>query len=129
MNRRPPRSTRTDTLFPYTTLVRSIPGRDAVAPQLVEHRAVAFRDKRSGNTGEQLVALGRELRHRRAACRQAVVGRGEEPEGTVRILVELGVHRDMMFALARRADHHRAEERRVGKDCGSTCRYRGSAYH
>src|SRR3546814_15887081 len=24
MNRRPPRSTRTDTLFPYTTLVRSI---------------------------------------------------------------------------------------------------------
>src|SRR3546814_15771795 len=30
----------------------------------------------------------------------------EEPEGTVRILVELGVHRDMMFALARRADHH-----------------------
>src|SRR3546814_6999528 len=52
------------------------------------------------------ISLGRELRHRRAACRQAVVARGEEPEGTVRILVELGVHRDMMFALARRADHH-----------------------
>src|SRR3546814_4495233 len=46
-------------------LAAFIPGRDAVAPQLVEHRAVAFRDKRSGNTGEQLVALGRELRHRR----------------------------------------------------------------
>src|SRR3546814_6337975 len=26
MNRRPPRSTRTDTLFPYTTLFRSLPG-------------------------------------------------------------------------------------------------------
>src|SRR3546814_16367665 len=26
MNRRPPRSTRTDTLFPYTTLFRSQPG-------------------------------------------------------------------------------------------------------
>src|SRR3546814_9004483 len=26
MNRRPPRSTRTDTLFPYTTLFRSPPG-------------------------------------------------------------------------------------------------------
>src|SRR3546814_11934528 len=26
MNRRPPRSTRTDTLFPYTTLVRSVHG-------------------------------------------------------------------------------------------------------
>src|SRR3546814_7129555 len=28
MIRRPPRSTRTDTLFPYTTLFRSRPGRD-----------------------------------------------------------------------------------------------------
>src|SRR3546814_13888559 len=28
MLRRPPRSTRTDTLFPYTTLFRSIEGRD-----------------------------------------------------------------------------------------------------
>src|SRR3546814_5771095 len=27
MIRRPPRSTRTDTLFPYTTLFRSLPGR------------------------------------------------------------------------------------------------------
>src|SRR3546814_2977860 len=31
MNRRPPRSTRTDTLFPYTTLFRSID--DIVAPR------------------------------------------------------------------------------------------------
>src|SRR3546814_20005769 len=30
MIRRPPRSTRTDTLFPYTTLFRSIPGIDMV---------------------------------------------------------------------------------------------------
>src|SRR3546814_2937383 len=28
MIRRPPRSTRTDTLFPYTTLFRSVAGRD-----------------------------------------------------------------------------------------------------
>src|SRR3546814_9369823 len=28
MIRRPPRSTRTDTLFPYTTLFRSLPGAD-----------------------------------------------------------------------------------------------------
>src|SRR3546814_10998572 len=39
MIRRPPRSTRTDTLFPYTTLFRSLfrapapPGRDAGRPQ------------------------------------------------------------------------------------------------
>src|SRR3546814_16318381 len=31
MIRRPPRSTRTDTLFPYTTLFRSISGADATA--------------------------------------------------------------------------------------------------
>src|SRR3546814_615117 len=34
MIRRPPRSTRTDTLFPYTTLFRSIVGNTDVAPQL-----------------------------------------------------------------------------------------------
>src|SRR3546814_1239764 len=31
MIRRPPRSTRTDTLFPYTTLVRSVVGEQAVS--------------------------------------------------------------------------------------------------
>src|SRR3546814_365736 len=32
MSRRPPRSTRTDTLFPYTTLFRSDPGLGRAAP-------------------------------------------------------------------------------------------------
>src|SRR3546814_9971956 len=32
MTRRPPSSTRTDTLFPYTTLVRSILGDDGIGP-------------------------------------------------------------------------------------------------
>src|SRR3546814_13323138 len=37
MIRRPPRSTRTDTLFPYTTLFRSIvPGGKAALPEAVE---------------------------------------------------------------------------------------------
>src|SRR3546814_10533038 len=34
MIRRPPRSTRTDTLFPYTTLCRSIPFGQCLAPPL-----------------------------------------------------------------------------------------------
>src|SRR3546814_18669104 len=38
MIRRPPRSTRTDTLFPYTTLFRS----GATQPHLQEHRRVGF---------------------------------------------------------------------------------------
>src|SRR3546814_14459910 len=35
MNRRPPRSTRTDTLFPYTSLFRSVAGRLETGPQRV----------------------------------------------------------------------------------------------
>src|SRR3546814_15936567 len=45
MIRRPPRSTRTDTLFPYTTLFRS--GADAV-DQAVEPQAVDARHRRDG---------------------------------------------------------------------------------
>src|SRR3546814_6141461 len=49
MIRRPPRSTRTDTLFPYTTLFRSI---DYHAPaRLDELIAIAARISRLGRTG------------------------------------------------------------------------------
>src|SRR3546814_1360253 len=50
MIRRPPRSTRTDTLFPSTTLFRSSPGhclRFALAPGLEDGMAVAYA-QRSG---------------------------------------------------------------------------------
>src|SRR3546814_3392827 len=48
MIRRPPRSTRTDTLFPYTTLCRSyIPLHQFIAP-LREARAIYPVDKRTG---------------------------------------------------------------------------------
>src|SRR3546814_17024119 len=52
MIRRPPRSTRTDTLFPYTTLVRS----RRVAPRIVENGA--RRIARDGYVG--LVAVPRQ---------------------------------------------------------------------
>src|SRR3546814_1064600 len=62
MVRRPPRSTRTDTLFPYTTLFRSaeraglLPGRNAPLPSTAapterhagEHRLVRFLAARQG---------------------------------------------------------------------------------
>src|SRR3546814_8197476 len=41
MIRRPPRSTRTDTLFPYTTLFRSAFGALALRDDLAERRRVA----------------------------------------------------------------------------------------
>src|SRR3546814_15517337 len=43
MIRRPPRSTRTDTLFPYTTLFRSLRGRNTVMVGLLRHGS-HFRD-------------------------------------------------------------------------------------
>src|SRR3546814_21165152 len=46
MIRRPPRSTRTDTLLPYTTLLRAVPGfrrsGDAFPPLLAHHGAAAM---------------------------------------------------------------------------------------
>src|SRR3546814_6646348 len=62
MIRRPPRSTRTDTLFPYTTLFRSAlghfldqPGNQQVIDQLLE-RGVRIGDERAPNAklGESL---------------------------------------------------------------------------
>src|SRR3546814_1900414 len=54
MRRRPPRSTRTDTLFPYTTLFRSDGPVDAI-----EHRGDATghekRRNRPGEQGERIV--------------------------------------------------------------------------
>src|SRR3546814_15655537 len=54
MLRRPPRSTRTDTLFPYTTLFRStefgVHELDSIAPQTVEMgRACVALEHRSGS--------------------------------------------------------------------------------
>src|SRR3546814_16389674 len=47
MIRRPPRSTRTDTLFPYTTLFRSGPGRIATQRIVALDKAKAERENRS----------------------------------------------------------------------------------
>src|SRR3546814_1498792 len=49
MIRRPPRSTRTDTLFPYTTLFRSISGRSAATRRNPAVRAPARSRGRSGS--------------------------------------------------------------------------------
>src|SRR3546814_20881890 len=43
MIRRPPRSTRTDTLFPYTTLFRSVGAQERVDLVLHDHRFVPVR--------------------------------------------------------------------------------------
>src|SRR3546814_10484576 len=60
MIRRPPRSTRTDTLFPYTTLFRSVraPGRRGIDAELV------------GDLGQRLAAQVHHVDFRVAGLRQ-----------------------------------------------------------
>src|SRR3546814_17098512 len=97
MRRRPPRSTRTDTLFPYTTLFRS-----------------HLRLKRGSQHPR-----GRISAH--AAC----VGAGVALAHALVVLRRTeGQHR---LAIGYR--EKRSEERRVGKECVSTCRSRWSPYH
>src|SRR3546814_12008876 len=117
MIRRPPRSTRTDTLFPYTTLFRSrsghTPAVDVVsladdgavevllssplqaAPSLFEVTAGGMAWTLPPDTDP--VALHRAAAGQAAPCPA---------------LVEV-----------------RSEERRVGKECVSTCRSRWPPYH
>src|SRR3546814_9416113 len=65
MIRRPPRSTRTDTLFPYTTLVRSIQNR-LLAIGETKNRGVKAGNLhvlRENNMPATLVELGRSEEH------------------------------------------------------------------
>src|SRR3546814_15323295 len=54
MIRRPPRSTRTDTLFPYTTLFRSVEHRfDALASQGTQQRNTGRQAQDTGGRSEE----------------------------------------------------------------------------
>src|SRR3546814_14699780 len=73
MIRRPPRSTRTDTLFPYTTLFRSVRGQ---LPALLPPRPAADRRARPGDRPSE------KARVRRLAA--AGLPRAGEAEGAAR---------------------------------------------
>src|SRR3546814_13070608 len=109
MIRRPPRSTRTDTLFPYTTLFRSVHWNScapcATAPSGVANETAACR------------AVVAAVDARRCI---AVAGNRQRPGPGDRAFSRLR-HQHLGAG--------RSEERRVGKECVSTCRYRWSPYH
>src|SRR3546814_11413616 len=110
MKRRPPRSTRTDTLFPYTTLFRS------------DGRSILL--QRLRNIGNMAHVRRDILAHRPvAACRgldqQALFI--TQRAGQAVELVLGGQRKCFILAQPQEA---RAEERRVGKAWGRTCRCR-----
>src|SRR3546814_17422046 len=108
MIRRPPRSTRTDTLFPYTTLFRS---------------ALALAGDAEGSLyvlSQAARAEGAEARTRQNfALALALSGRWAQ----ARIVASQDLSPDKLEG------RMRSEERRVGKEWVRTCRYRWSPYH
>src|SRR3546814_21161844 len=101
MIRPPPRSTRTDTLFPYTTLFRS--GGSLEPPG-------SFLDKEAGSS---------------VACSFPKTNPlPREGEGVWRCNRKRTSRSPLFYQAS-----NRSEERRVGKECVSTCRSRWSPYH
>src|SRR3546814_20345853 len=110
MIRRPPRSTRTDTLFPYTTLFRS---ENAIHDLVGAENPISHRNRAFGDGVEQ-------YERRRLVTRDA----------HARALARID---DIIWKIAARPavnrNHHhrhavtvgRLEERRVGKECVSKC--------
>src|SRR3546814_15385104 len=114
MIRRPPRSTRTDTLFPYTTLFRS--------------GSAAYRVRwMPGLAAGKIIAAfaideGRKHWPEATALSAARVDAGFRLNG-IKTFVIGGHLADLLIVSAR------SEERRVGTACVSQCRSRWSAYH
>src|SRR3546814_19857602 len=116
MIRRPPRSTRTDTLFPYTTLFRSH------APQGLPH--LLGRDG-EGIHPERAVGLGARAPVERA---RMPVDRGTR--GRSRLQRRTEFLPQLCAPLRRTTEPNQSsEERRVGKECVRTCRSRLSPCH
>src|SRR3546814_16652177 len=104
MIRQPPRYTRTDTLFPYTTLLRS--KGDSVTDRAGD---VALDDDRV------IIAVARLERAAEVEPRLL----GDDADDVRRHPAEIQPGHSQA----------RSEERRVGKECVSTCRSRWSPYH
>src|SRR3546814_15242602 len=113
MIRRPPRSTRTDTLFPYTTLFRSTQPRTAAGAGPATP-AIA-RSSGSGGCGH-----GGRSRSRMRACLPSPPSSGRHAQPRVPPPPQ---------AVRQSTRNSRSEERRVGKEGVSTVRSRWSPAH
>src|SRR3546814_12813389 len=111
MIRLPPRSTRTDTLFPYTALFRSL---------------VLQLDNRPDDTPGRVLARRIAIDHIDRLPRIGIEGVASELHCD---LEQAEQALALLRSLDPRPGAQRSEERRVGKECVSTCRSRWSPYH
>src|SRR3546814_14352264 len=123
MERRAPRSTRTDTLFPCTTLFRYVDPGDGVRPsaalgrqpeEVVEAVEAPVLDLQQGRADRQQRQLDPE---HDPGQPEAADGGTEQPG----LVLRPALHQPPVGAPS-------SEERRVGKECVSTCRSRWSPY-
>src|SRR3546814_19130763 len=113
MIRRPPRSTRTDTLFPYTTLFRSVL-RAIERPEGLRRHHLGKADDGVERRAQLVAHMGEEA-GLRPAGRLGFLG------GAAQVALGVDLRGDVV-------EHHRTEERRVGQECVSTCIYRWSPF-
>src|SRR3546814_20663564 len=116
MIRRPPRSTRTDTLFPYTTLFRSrlVLGQGGLRLRQKRLQVRVFLSER-GDVHAPFQSQAHVSRHLEPAPRVTA----SHSSGKLRAAAPPGAHQPPV---------QRSEARRVGKECVSTCRSRWSPW-
>src|SRR3546814_17862670 len=117
MIRRPPRSTRTDTLFPYTTLFRSFIA--GVRYETAKQHVTPVDLFGIGTGGVTSTRLNNSY-----WLPAATVTWNFAEDMQLRLNASKTIARPQFRDLA-----FRSEERRVGKACGSTCRSRWAPYN
>src|SRR3546814_15324362 len=143
MIRRPPRSTRTDTLFPYTTLFRSL----AWTTLSVDDSGGTARDIRNDitnfefstpkavqeTTGIDKSAMERLLLLADFSITLNGVFNPTATTSSHAVLKTVGstsVARTVSITVSGQSlPNERSEERRVGKECVTSCRSRWAPYH
>src|SRR3546814_11404162 len=120
MIRPPPCSTRTDTLLPYTTLFRS-----GLAGQVAQHLAAQAGARRGKELRQRQVGILGLLRE--FVMLQVVGAIGDQVRADCRAGQPLA--EEIVDFAVRVERAMRSEERRVGKECVSTCRSRWSPYN
>src|SRR3546814_13919263 len=117
MIRRPPRSTRTDTLFPYTTLFRS-----------KEIYGDHYTDDIESRDGAQIIELAENVATGVPMGTPVFDGAREGDVSTMLAMAGLDTSGQSDLYDGRTGEK-RSEERRVGKECCSTGRSRWSPVH